>query len=144
MKIITLTIKYDFLTLLQVSQKKNVIRGFHFTLGGEYKILTVIKGKIIDYCINLTKKKIKKYKFVLNQGDSLIIPKFFAHAYLCLSNENIINYNLSEKYDPKLKKNIRWNDPYLNIKWGVNKPIISKKDKNADTFLIFKEKYFSI
>jgi dTDP-4-dehydrorhamnose 3,5-epimerase len=122
--------------------KKNVLRGFHFTLGGEYKILTIIKGKILDYCVDMKKKKIKVYKFLLNQGESLIIPKFFAHAYLCLSDENIIDYKMSKKYNINLKKNFRWNDPCLKINWRVRKPIISCEDKNALNYEICKKKYF--
>ena len=38
-----------------------------------------------------------------------------------------MNFN---KYDHNF-----WNDKYLNINWGVKKPIISKKDKLLKTFL---------
>jgi len=123
--------------------KKNVLRGFHFTLGGEYKILSVIKGKIIDYCFMINKNNIKKYKFILNQGESLLLPKFFAHAYLCLGNENIINYHLSKIYDQKKKKIIKWNDPNLRIDWKIKKPILSDADNNAESLVSCKKKYFS-
>ena len=41
------------------SSKRNVIRGLHFRIKPEYKILCVIKGKIKDFCISLKKRKSK-------------------------------------------------------------------------------------
>jgi len=119
-----------------------VLRGFHFTIGGEYKILTMIKGKIVDYCLMIKKNKIKKYKFTLNQGDSLFIPKFYAHSYLCLAKENIILYHLSKNFSAKNKKTIKWNDPNIKINWEIKRPILSKGDKNAESLLSCQKKYF--
>ena len=36
---------------------------------------------------------------------------------------------------------IKYNDKKLKIKWPTKKPIVSKKDKNAITFIEFKKKY---
>jgi dTDP-4-dehydrorhamnose 3,5-epimerase len=36
---------------------------------------------------------------------------------------------------------INWNDKDLKIKWPIKKPIISKKDKNAISFLKFKSEF---
>ena len=122
--------------------KKNVLRGFHFTLGGEYKILTVIKGEILDYCIMIKKNKIKKFKFKIKQGESLFIPKSYAHAYLCCAKENIINYYLSKNYSPKNKKAIYYNDTDFDINWNIKKPILSKADLNAESLKECQKKYF--
>ena len=67
-------INYTY-SIISIS-KKNVLRGFHFTIGGEYKILRVLKGKIIDYCLKIEKNKLKKYKFIVCQGESLYVPKY--------------------------------------------------------------------
>ena len=58
--------------------KKNVIRGLHFQKPGKQtKIISVLKGEILDVVVNLNKKsknfgKVHKYK--LKEGDTLIIP----------------------------------------------------------------------
>ena len=39
--------------------------------------------------------------------------------------------NQQTKYrDKKSETGIKWDDPDLNIKWPVKKPILSNKDKN--------------
>ena len=40
------------------NSKKNVIRGLHFRIKPEYKILYIVKGKIKDFCFHLKKKKL--------------------------------------------------------------------------------------
>ena len=39
------------------------------------------------------------------------------------------------------EKAIKYNDDKLNIKWPIKKPIVSKKDQKAITFVEFKKKY---
>ena len=65
---------------------------------------------------------------------ALIVPKKFAHGYSSLSKENIVVYFLSEDWHPKQESGIIWNDKFLNINWGVKKPILSKKDARLKEF----------
>jgi dTDP-4-dehydrorhamnose 3,5-epimerase len=52
--------KKFYYSILSLS-KKNVIRGLHYDKDfSEEKIIYVVKGKILDFCINLKKKSIKK------------------------------------------------------------------------------------
>ena len=50
---------------------------------------------------------------------------------------NKINFNHDKfsykgKYaDIDKQETIKWNDPKLNIKWPIKKPILSNRDKNA-------------
>ncbi len=134
--------KINFLYSISSISKKNVLRGFHFTVGGEYKVLTILKGKIIDYCLKIEKNKLRKYKFIVNQGESLYIPKFYAHAYLCLGEENIVNYHLSSRYDPNKKKILKWNDPDVKINWKIKNPILSVPDIKGESLAECRKKYF--
>jgi hypothetical protein len=104
--------------------------------------LTVLKGRIIDYCLKIEKNKLRKYKFIVCQGESLYVPRYFAHAYLCLDNENIISYHLSESYNPKNKKILKWNDPDLKINWKIKNPILSNPDKKGESLLVCPKKIF--
>ena len=73
--------KFKFFLL--VSSKKNVFRGFHFQKPKQQeKLVVVVKGKIIDYCIDLRKKSKtfgKVFKFTLKEKSVLLVPKGFAH-----------------------------------------------------------------
>ena len=117
--------------------KKNVLRGIHYKKNYENKLVIVLKGKILDFCIQLKRKlPIKIFKFNLKKGEGLFIPKGFAHGYLCKGNENIILYKLSTKYNKKLEKGIIWNDKTLKLDWKLKKPILSEKDKKFKKLLI--------
>ena len=134
---------FDYATV----SKKNVLRGFHFNSKfPQAKFVTVLKGKILDYVLDLRKKSRtfgKSFSIVLSEDNckSLYIPKGFAHAYYSFSNLNLIYYKLSDYYKPKYEDGILWNDKSLKFKWPAKKPTISPKDKKLRTFLDFKTVY---
>jgi dTDP-4-dehydrorhamnose 3,5-epimerase len=51
--------------------------------------------------------------------------------------ENIVIYFLSEDWYPSQESGIIWNDKFLNINWGIKKPMLSKKDKLLKPFFKF-------
>lgn len=124
--------------------KKNVIRGLHFQKPGKQtKIISVVKGKILDVVVNLNKKSKnfgKVYKYKLKEGDTLIIPNNFAHGYECLSMESTVLYHLDGYRNVKGENGIIYNDKELRIKWITKRPIVSKRDKLANSFSEFKKK----
>jgi dTDP-4-dehydrorhamnose 3,5-epimerase len=75
------------------------------------KLLFVIQGRIVDIIIDLRKDS-KTYKkvdsFVLEEGDGLYIPKGYAHGFLTLTPNSIVNYLVDEEYLPKNEINILW------------------------------------
>tara|TARA_A100001015_G_C15035038_1_gene735653 strand:- start:2327 stop:2854 length:528 start_codon:yes stop_codon:yes gene_type:complete len=125
--------------------KKNVIRGLHFQVKNQQtKLLHVIDGKIIDVVINLKKKTKnfgKVYKFFLNEGDMLFIPKHFGHGYECLSNQCTVLYHLEKYRNAKYESGIIYNDKKVKSKWTTEKPILSKRDRSLISFKEFKIKY---
>ena len=42
----------------------------------------------------------------------------------------VATYGCTKYRDKKSETGIKWDDPDLNIKWPVKKPILSNKDKN--------------
>ena len=58
----------------------------------------------------------------------LFVPKGFAHGYLVLKKNTIVQYKCTDYYNPKSEFGIRWNDPDININWDVTNPILSEKD----------------
>jgi len=46
-----------------------------------------------------------------------------------LSKVCTINYKCSDYRNPKYEKTLSWDDPDVNIKWPIKKPILSKKDR---------------
>ena len=127
--------------------KKNVLRGFHFQYKHQQsKLITVIKGKILDCVIDLRKNSStfgEIFSTILSENNckSLYVPSGFAHAYFSIQKINVIYYKLSDYYDPKFEDGICFNDKDINVKWPKTKLIVSKKDKLLGSFQSFKTKY---
>jgi len=134
---------FDYATV----SKKNVLRGFHFNSKyPQAKYVTVLRGKILDYIIDLRKKSKtfgKSFSIVLSEDNckSLYIPEGFGHAYYCFAKLNLIYYKLSNYYKPRFESGIIWNDKNLKLKWPTNKPILAKRDAKWGTFIDFKKVY---
>jgi dTDP-4-dehydrorhamnose 3,5-epimerase len=110
--------------------KKNVFRGLHLQLKKQQaKLITVTKGKIIDFALDVRRKsknfgKIYKFKIDEDSNFSLYIPEGFAHGFLCLSKSCAVYYKCSNYRDAKSEVSIN----YKILKIKKNKLIISKKD----------------
>ncbi len=129
------------------SSKKNVLRGLHLqTKNSQGKYLTVLKGEISDFTVDLRKnsKTFGKY-FEINLSDkngvSIYIPPGFAHGFVGLKKENIISYHCTNYRSKDHEVGIIWNDKDINIKWPIKKPILSQKDKMNISFKDYIKKY---
>ena len=75
--------------------KENVLRGFHFQYKHQQsKLVTVIKGKILDWVIDLRKNSRmfgKTFSIILSENNckSLYVPRGFAHAYFSIQTSTI-------------------------------------------------------
>ena len=135
----------DFIFNIVSSSKKNVIRGLHIqTKFKQAKYVSVLKGAILDIALDLRKgsKTFGKHFKVMLSADnnkSVFLPAGFAHGFLALKKENIVNYNITNYRSAKHEVSLVWNDKDLKIKWPIKNPILSKKDKLALTFYEYKK-----
>ena len=120
--------------------KKNVLRGLHLQLKNpQSKLITVLKGKIFDVCLDCRKrsKTFGKYFSITlsdKENKSLLIPKGFAHGFCTLSDNVVLHYKCSAYRSKNSEWGILWNDKKIKINWPVKKRIISNKDKNNFLF----------
>ena len=132
------------------TSKKNAVRGFHFqSKFKQAKYVNVVKGKILDYVIDLRKNSKtfgKTFKIVLSSKNclGLLIPAGFAHAYYSYEKLNIIYYKLTNYYKPQFEDGIIYNDKDLKIKWPKKNLVVSNKDKKLLSFKEFCRKYKSL
>jgi len=123
--------------------KKNVLRGLHLQLKKpQAKLITVLKGKILDVCVDCRRKsktfgKYFSIKMSESINISLFIPAGFAHGFYTLSNDVILHYKCSNYRHKDSEIGILWNDKTLKIKWPNKKPIVSDKDQKNITFKEF-------
>ena len=132
-------LKKKFVFEYSTVSKKNVFRGFHFqTKFKQAKYITVLKGEIIDYALDLRKSSNTYGKcFKINLSDknlkSIYIPEGFAHGYYVKKNNSLIYSKQSNYYKPEYEKCISWNDNKIKIKFPFKNPVLSKKDKGVNS-----------
>ena len=135
--------KVNFCQENSVKSRLNVLRGLHFQKDpyAQSKLVSISIGKIFDVAVDIRKdsKTYGKYfSHILcaDNNESLYIPRGFAHGYLTLSKEAIINYHVDNYYNPTMESGIPFDDKFLNIDWGLKTSnfIISEKDKNHKNF----------
>ena len=117
--------------------KKNSLRGLHYQIPKQNKLIYLLKGKIQDIVVNLdksSKKYGKTYEFILKgDRDLLYLPKNYAHGFYAIEESTII-YILDKNYNPSKEITINWKDKYLDINWKCKNPIISDKDSKGLDF----------
>ncbi len=147
-KKVELLIKDHFVQDNESVSHKNVLRGLHFQLPpqAQSKLMRVVKGSILDIAVDLRKESStfgKHFKHVLSGENKkqLYIPVGFAHGFLSLEDNTILNYKCSDYYEASAEASIRWNDPDLNIDWGIDAPILTEKDRLAENFVTFENPF---
>ncbi len=117
--------------------QKGCIRGMHFqSFPGQAKLIRVAVGKIYDVVVDIRphSSTYGQWEAIILDDEShhqLFIPIGFAHGFCVLSEEAHVLYKVSTPYDPKFEKGFRWDDPTVKIKWPVENPIISDRDRQA-------------
>ena len=122
---------------------RNTLRGIHYQKYPfqEEKLITCVKGKILDVVVDLNKKSktYLNYKFInLNESNmySLYIGKDYAHGFLTISKNATILYQIKGPYKRFKQTGILWNDPLLKIKWPNKPHVISNRDKKFKKIII--------
>lgn len=120
-----------------------VVRGLHYQLPpfAQSKLIRVIKGKVFDVAVDIRRGSPTFGKHVGAQLDAenhlqMFIPRGFAHGFAVLSGEAVFQYKCDNYYAPQSEGAIMWNDPALDIEWGIPESdiILSEKDKRHPFF----------
>lgn len=129
----------------QSFSEKGIVRGLHFQAGefAQAKLARVIVGKVLDVCVDLRKGSPtfgKYHAAVLDAAlqNILYIPEGFAHGF-AVWEDAIFSYKCSNLYHKASEGGVIWDDEELNIDWGVEKPILSEKDKLWPSLKAFKK-----
>jgi len=132
-----LGIHFNFCQDNQSFSKKGVLRGLHFQKDphAQTKLIRTLEGNILDVVVDLRKdqptfKKVFSIELSNNNNLQLLVPKGFAHAFVVLSETASVLYKCDAHYDKSSEGGIRFDDPELNIDWGIpnDQLILSEKD----------------
>ena len=140
-------INVDFCQDNHSKSSKSVLRGLHYQLPPKMqgKLIRCPRGKIFDVAVDIRKdsKTFGKWVGEILSEDNfhmLYIPEGFAHGFVVLSDTAELLYKATNEYSPENDRGILWNDPDININWGLDfEPILSEKDKNQPLLKNVKE-----
>lgn len=117
--------------------KYGVFRGLHFQVYpyAQSKLVSVVKGEIIDFIIDLRPKSKtygKSFNITLNDLNNfqLFIPKGFAHGFLVVSEVARIIYHVDNFYSPEHDVGINCLDPNLGLKLSTYNVDLKLSDKD--------------
>jgi dTDP-4-dehydrorhamnose 3,5-epimerase len=113
---------------------KGTLRGLHYQLHkAQAKLCRVVEGEALDIAVDIrvgspTFRKWAAVTLSAEEHNMIYIPVGFAHGFLALTESVQFLYKCSDFYDRADEHGILWNDPALNIDWGVDAPLVSEKD----------------
>jgi dTDP-4-dehydrorhamnose 3,5-epimerase len=121
----------------QARSTYGVLRGLHFQQEphAQTKLLRVLEGRIIDVAVDIRKGsptygKVFTIELSAENKKQLLVPKGFAHGYSVLSETAEVMYKVDNFYNKASEGGIIYNDPALNIDWGISlaDALVSEKD----------------
>jgi dTDP-4-dehydrorhamnose 3,5-epimerase len=133
-KFASLGITDDFVQDNHSRSARGTLRGLHYQLPhAQAKLCRVVEGEVLDIAVDIRvgSPHFGKWASVIlsaNEGNMIYVPAGFAHGFLTLTDSAQFLYKCSDGYAPKDEHGIIWNDPDLNIQWGIDNPLVSEKD----------------
>jgi len=127
----------------QSLSQKGTLRGLHAQAGehAQGKLVRVIKGRVIDVAVDIRKASETYGQHVaieLSEENHLMfwVPPGFLHGFVTLEDDTIFTYKVTSLYNKNSEFGVVWNDPELNIDWGIAAEdiILSEKDQVLPLF----------
>jgi dTDP-4-dehydrorhamnose 3,5-epimerase len=120
--------------------ERNVVRGLHYQVRPQGKLIRVPVGEILDVAVDLRRSsrtfgEWHTVELSETKKQMLWIPPGFAHGFRVLSEGAHVLYKATDFYDPEAERTIAWNDATLKIDWQLaGPPIVSAKDSMGINF----------
>jgi dTDP-4-dehydrorhamnose 3,5-epimerase len=123
---------------------KDVVRGMHLQAPPfeQGKLVRVMRGAVLDVAVDIRKNSstFGKWAAIELSGKNkwmYWIPAGFAHGFRTLEDETVFFYKCTNVYNREAEMGFRWDDPDINIDWGISSPVISERDSRAPLFRDF-------
>ena len=130
---------YDFVQDNQsFSKQKGILRGLHFQKNpmAQAKLVRCTKGSILDVAVDIRRGSDTYLQYVAvelseDNKKQLMIPRGFAHGFVTLTEDVMVQYKVDNLYSKENDRGIQYNDPSINVEWGITNPILSVKDTTS-------------
>jgi dTDP-4-dehydrorhamnose 3,5-epimerase/CDP-3, 6-dideoxy-D-glycero-D-glycero-4-hexulose-5-epimerase len=122
---------------------RNVLRGMHFQIppAEQYKLVNVVQGRILDVVVDIRGKSSTYGEFLTfelegEKAEGILMGPGFAHGFLSLEDNTIVNYKTTALYEPTCDTGFKWDS--FGFEWPVSNPVISDRDNSMELFENFK------
>ena len=126
------------------SKNKGTLRGLHFQHPphAETKLVRAVSGEIFMAFLDLRKDSSTSGKWdsvTISEKNKkmLYVPRGIALGMCTLTDNSTLLYKMDNYYHPESQGAIKWDDPDVNIKWPIDNPSISERDKKAQKYKDF-------
>jgi dTDP-4-dehydrorhamnose 3,5-epimerase len=132
---------------VQDNQSRSVrgtLRGLHYQSSpGQAKLLRVGTGRIFDVVVDIradspTFAQWEGVYLDAEEHAQLFVPIGFAHGFCVVSEVAEVLYKVSSPYDASTECSIRFDDPELGVNWPVAEPVLSERDRQAESFAQYR------
>lgn len=117
--------------------RRGTLRGMHYQAPprAEVKLVRCTRGAIFDVAVDLRPGSTAFRRWVgveltAENGRALYIPKGFAHGFLTLADETEVFYQMSEFYGPVEARGLRWDDPFVGVRWPASPQVMASRDRD--------------
>lgn len=116
-----------------------ILRGLHFQLTGQAKLVRASVGRIFDVAVDVRPSSSTFRQWVgaeLSDDNmhQLYVPAGFAHGFVVLGDGADVTYKVGPTYyQDDTERGIRWDDPDIGVDWPVADPRTSDRDSGAPT-----------
>jgi dTDP-4-dehydrorhamnose 3,5-epimerase len=118
---------------------KGTVRGLHFQWEppmGKLMRVTLGTAFLVAVDIRHGSPTLGKWAGITASAENrrqVWAPAGFARGFCVVSDHAEIQYKCTGLYNNKAESGILWNDPAIGIEWPVTDPILSDKDRKAQT-----------
>lgn len=127
------------------SSTQGTIRGLHFQWRHpQGKLSRVIRGAVLDVAVDIrlgspTFSEWVGVELSAENKRQLFIPAGFAHGFCVTSDVAEVEYKCTDFYVADDQHGIAWNDPSINVRWPVQEPTLSDRDRMYPPLTLYRD-----
>jgi dTDP-4-dehydrorhamnose 3,5-epimerase len=125
--------------------KRGVVRGLHLQWEPPMgKLMRVTRGRGFLVAVDVRKGSPTFGQWYgletsAEERNQVWAPAGFARGFCALTESTEIQYKTTGIYNNQCEATIRWNDPEIGIRWPVDNPQVSERDRKALTLAEWRQ-----
>lgn len=126
-----------------LSHAAGTVRGLHYQAPprAQGKLVRCARGAVVDVAVDVrtgspTYGEHIRVELSATNAHQLWIPEGFLHGFATQVPDTIVAYKVTDTYAPECDGSVAFDDPDLDIDWGVDtaRAVLSDKDRTAPRF----------